>query len=222
MDLRDIWYGVQYFVELRGGGRRLNLDMFNKLLQMADDEELVTMLRMVFNPSTEVEANQEQIDILDKFKTVLPLTTTTVLLPENYLRFVTCDAFILPYGLLKFEMVSREEYTERKNCSLTIPSTTYPVVYLQRGYVYYDIGGGTSSATPSFIYYGTNVGANKPLLVMKQEDDIPKYDSLNSVELVWPDYMYSNIIWRILKYLNISVGDPNAIAETLKKTTDAP
>ena len=217
MDLRDIWYGVQYFVELRGGGRRLNLDMFNKLLQMADDEELLTLLRMVFNPSTEVEANQEQLDLLDKFKVSTTLGGASVSVPLGYVRFVSCRV-----GSVKVDMISEEEYTERKACSLTAPSTTYPVIYLQNGYIKSDPTPSALGTDHTFVYYGGNVQNFRPLLVMKQEYDIPVYNSSSSVELVWPEHIYPNIIWRILKYLNISVGDPNAIAETLKKTTDAP
>jgi hypothetical protein len=215
MNLSTVWYTVQDLFQAFSPARReLKLYQFNNYLQLADDELLITLLRMKYNPSSETEANNEQLDVLQKFKKSTSVSAATAVnLPTGYVRHIAAYTS----GGVEIDYVSLEEYTDRKSNSLTVPSTTYPVFYVTNGTIVTDP---TTLGTYTFWYYAQNTGASKPSLVLKSENGIFVYDS-TSVQLVWPEYMYERIIMLMLKYLGISINDPAIIQEKLKSISDA-
>lgn len=214
MNISVIWYTVQDLYDTLSTNRRpLQLYQFNTYAQMVDSDILRELLRIKTNPSSDVEDNNEQVDLLQKFKKFTSVNSATaVSLPSGYIRFVAAYD-----GTVKVDFVSVEEYTDRIGNSLTAPSTTYPVCYLTNGTIVTDP---ITIGTYTFWYYGENTGAAKPSLALKKEAGITKYDSSASVQFVWPEYMYPKIVMMILKYLGISINDPAMVQEKLREIAD--
>jgi len=183
---------------------------------MVDKDILMSLLRMKFNPSHDTTDNDEQMDLLQKFKKSVSVTTASQALPSGFVRHVDDGAY--NSSGVKVDIIDLDEYADRKGNSITAPSTTYPVCYIAGGNIVTDPAG---ILPYTFWYYGENVSSAAPLLVLKLENGVSKYDSASSVELVWPEYMYSRIVMHILKYLGVSINDPNLVQEKLKEIADA-
>ena len=213
MDISTIWYTVQDLYQTLSQVRRpLKLYQINNFFQMVDSDMLRELLRIGPNPSSETEANNEQLDLLEKFKKSTTVNAASFSLPAGYVRHV--DGGTYTSGGVPVDYVSIREYTDRKDNSLTAPSTTYPIFYISEGNIITDPVS-VATATYTFWYYGENTGVNKPLLALKSEDGITKYDSGNSVQFVWPEYMYSTIVFKVLEYLGVSVQDREMIQKKL-------
>jgi hypothetical protein len=171
---------------------------------------------MKANPSSNVTANNEQMDLLNKFVKLQTISVSPTVIATGFVRHI--DGASFKTDGTPVDIIDLEEYGDRKSNILTAPSTTNPVAYYQGGSIYVD----PATAVPfSFYYYGENVGAAKPLLVLKRSLETNVYDSTNSVQLVWPEYMYPRIIMMILKYLGISINDPSMIQNKLNEINDA-
>lgn len=215
MNISTIYYTVQdLFQTLSPMRRDLRLYQLNNYFQMVDSDLLMQLLRMKFNPSSDTEANNEQLDLLEKFKKSTTVNADPFTLPTGYVRHVDGGAYTA--AGVEVDYVSIREFTDRNNNTLTAPSTSYPCFYIAEGDIVTSPAS-VATATYTFWYYGENTGASKPLLALDNEDDINKYDSGNSVQFVWPEYMYPQIVMMVLKYLGISINDPNLIQEKLKE-----
>lgn len=209
MNLQTIQYAFQDLAYRFGVVKDIKLYMFNIYLQMADDELLATQ-SMLFNPISTPEANKEVLDILQPF-IYNTSGTGTFAIPNGMIRLLSART-----STRKVDIITNEEYNDRKTNSLTTPSDRFPVVYLSEGNIITD--------PSSLIYYSyikQNIGSEKPNLVMTILNEVPVYDSTSSVELKWNDYMYPKIIAIMLKYIGISVGDETIIKHSLNEHKDA-
>ena len=218
MNLSTIWYTVQDLFQQHSPRRReLKLYMFNIYLQAVDTDLLMQLLRMKFNPSSDVSDNDEQLDMLQKFlKSESVVSGSAHTLPAGYVRHVDDAAYTT--GDVKVNIINMEEYADRKGNSIVAPSATYPVAYITNGTIVTDP---TTIGTYTLWYYGANTGNDKPSLAITSDDSVNVYDSVESVELVWPEYMYPRIVMLMLKYLGISINEPTVIQEKMKEIADA-
>jgi hypothetical protein len=212
MDLSTIWFTVQDlfqpFAPARGP---LKLYQFNNYLKMVNSDLLKKHLRMLDNRSSSVTANDEQMALLQKFKRSVSVNSAApVALPSGFIRHIKDGAYTS--ANVKVDIVDIDEYRDRMSNSITAPSTTYPIAYLTNDTI---VTVPTTIGTYTLWYYGESL--TKPNLVLKSEAGINKYDSVNSVGLGWPEYMYPEIVMMMLKYLGISVNDPSVINEKLKE-----
>lgn len=215
MNIGTIWYVVQDLFNMLSPVRReLRQYQFNNIVQLVDSDLLKQLLRIGINPSSAVEANEEQMDILEKFKKSVAITAfEPFALPSGYVRHIAAQWDDIPV-----DYVTMAEYIDRRSNYLTVPSASYPVFYITNDTIVTDP---ITIGTYTLWYYGENKGANKPYLGLKSENGITVYDSSTSVQLVWPEYMYSDIIMGILKYLGISINDPSMVQEKLKMMNNA-
>ena len=212
MDLSTIWYAVSdQFQQLAPARRPLKPYMFNIVLQYVDMDIRRKALRMIANPSEDVTGNEEQMDILQKFKkssSISPCAAQS--LPSGYMRFIAA----YDENDNEIHLVDVDTYTKWKSNEVLNPSSDNPVLYISEGMIRFDP---TNTFTTTFWYYGDLVGAEKPNLVLKAEDSINVYDEENSVELVWPDHMYPKITAEMIKYLELSINNPNLFQEKMKE-----
>jgi hypothetical protein len=223
MDLSTIWYTLQDLSQQYSRARsELKLYQFNNALQMANSDALLNILNMAGSRSAGVEKNEEQLDLLAKFVTFSDTPAGTSSIPSGFVRCVdgSCSVTIAGTSTIgtQVERVSLEEYSDRVSNSLTAPSSTYPVFFIQGSYVYaYPSGFGTFR-----LYYYTDIpSGSAPELVLKSENGVNVYDSDNSTELSWPDYMYPSIVMGMLKYLGISVTDQLMVEQKLKEINNS-
>ena len=215
MNIDNIAQTIQDLAGRYGGLKPLKLYQLNNYFQLADTELLRIYLRMKDPSSTDVDANNEQEDVLDLFKKSFTMVnggqTAT---PDGYMRFISA------YNVsgVKFDYVTEGELADRNDNSLTLPSTTQPVIYQREGYFFTS---GNTSSSVTVWYYGANTGSDKPLLARDKTSGVPNYDSGNSVQFVWPEYMYPQIIALVLQYIGVSVGDDMIIKNTLIESQNA-
>jgi hypothetical protein len=211
MDLSTIWYTVSdQFQQLAPARRTLKPYMFNLYLQYVDMDLLRETLRMKYNPSEDVSGNPEQMDVLRYFKKSETVDSSTAhTLPSGYMRFISAYD-----GDVEVRSIDVDTYAKWKSNDILAPSTTNPILYIKGDDIITDP---ITIGTYTLWYYGANMGSDKPNLVLEAEDSINVYDSVNSEELVWPEWMYPRITQMILKYLGFSVNDQSLIQEKLKE-----
>ena len=174
MDLSTIYYTVQDLFQRFSTQRRdLRLYQFNNYLQMANTDLLMSILNMKYNKRSNTERDNEQLDVLQAFVKRHEVTSigSTHTLPDDFIRCVDEYAYISTSGTIdqytKLDRVSFREWTDRKNCSITAPSTIYPVFYIKDN---------TITSDPSdvgawyFHYYSKYPLGTPPELVFKTEN----------------------------------------------------
>ena len=212
MDVSTIWYTFQDLVSRYGQVKELKLYQFNNYLQHADDELLAHYVELLGSKKPGSTEYERALNTVDNFIVQLGFANGASL--QDYYVKILGDGWTS--GGIKVEWISPEEYSHRKSCSLTAPSSKYPV-FFTKGNQFYIEGG----ATVNVHVIKQNTGVEKPLLVLKEENDVNVYDSVNSVQLKWPEYMYPKIIMYMLKYVGISVGDEGIIVQSLNERQNA-
>jgi hypothetical protein len=217
MTLKDVLYVVSDMAQALRGVKELNIDTFNRYVQLANND----LKRTVFGYPEEKTGyeNREQIsdDLLPfRASSTLAVTSGNIALPTDYWHKVSLEiAAPTTYLGYPFEFVTAEEFAERKSNSVTLPTSQYPIANIR------PVGASkfisiypTSITSVNFHYLKTDT----PILRLKTENAVQVYDTA-STELLWSQDKYIDIIRIILGYLNIPVSSQEVLAYTEAKTT---
>lgn len=195
MKLENLWINYQAIVK-----DGIDLTTFNEHLRLAD-LELLEVKTGGPNAIKGWESNASISDSLRKFKTTATITLTAGSgnLPDDYFRRSS-----VMYGTVKVNVITDEELAEIQYNPIEAPSTTYPVCVINDTTInVYP----TSIASVTLTYLKKSIDGTQPELVLKKENGIAVYDSVNSTELLWGDEDYGNILTIMLKYIGIKDRD---------------
>lgn len=209
--LKDVLFTVQDLYQNKTS-RRLNSEMFNRYLQLANNEEK----RIVYGKVGEkegYETEQQIIDALHPFikQETISLTNGVGKLPTDYWHKA---GMVLTDGT-KVDFVSHQEAERRNNDSIDTPSLTYPIVELLATtfQVYPD-------EVTSVIFTYLKYDYPEIAYLISGENDIPNYSEDDSTELLWGDDHIINIIRIILGYLNIPMDNAQVLQYLEAKNLD--
>jgi len=204
---KDIWRTTQHI--LRDKNIIISLEQYNRYYQFANEE----LKRTVYGRIGEkdgYETEQQITDALLPFKaqSTIALTTGLGTMPTDYWHKSRIE--ITSTGI-EVKFVDAKECIRRRNNSITQPSINHPIVELKDGtFQVYP----TSVSSVTFVYLKKG---NTPQVVLKTENGIQVYDTVNSVEPEWGDDRFIDLVRLMVGYLSVPLTNSEILAYNEQK-----
>lgn len=207
--LKDSWYTLQHI--LRDKKIEISLEQINRYLELGNAELMRTVYGRV-GEEKGYENDQAIMDALLPFKAIsnITLTSGAGAMPNDYWHKSRMEDFTTG---VKITFVSSDECERKRNNTITVPSTAYPIVELLDGtFQVYP----TTITKVKFVYLKKG---NVPAIAVKTENAIQVYDASSSVEPEWntPE-KFIDLIRIIMGYLNIPMTNDQVLSYTEAKT----
>lgn len=200
---------VRFMVADKMPGKELSVEDLNSLLEVATYSLYEELYGLPGSPKG-YETDEQNMDIMRRFKTQSNLTITTGIsnLPVDFMHWSSCN---VASSVIPVELVTDMEYESRTANSITMPTTQFPIARLFSS---------TLKISPTTIPSISLTYLRKPVPAYygsKIENGITVFDSAISEDIDFPESKHIDFVRHILKLLGISMNDQAIIQYSEQK-----
>lgn len=200
MDLETVYYTFRNMAEIYGYSKEMTVDDFNEFLQLADFEFLKECKR-----EDEGKTTSMYTDALRPFRTTasISLTAGSGSLPTEY--YYPKRVYYDNSGETRpLERVTDEKWEYMNVNSVINPDANWPIYLIDQSTI--KVAPETISSV-SMVYIKKNLTTNQPSIGFRYVEGVNQYDVGTSVQLLWEEENYVDIVRHMLKLINISVNN---------------
>jgi len=216
MTIDEIYKFVQFMAnkEQRGFIKPSEFNMLAKRAQLDVLKEKVGKV----SPAGSVIGFKDSSQMYDElypvmvFETSLTVSGDLFTLPADYLHFIS-----LKFGEISVEVVSLGELNSRRNSSLLMPSTTYPIAVIESSGIRVFTSFGGTSNTSSELKLTYIKKPSDPNWAFNIVNNIEIYNSSNATQITLSDSTHKEIANRILGYIGVNLRESEIITYSESK-----
>lgn len=213
MTLEEIIILSQFIGE--ANGRPVQIEQLNTILKIVDYE----LFDEIYGHPQEAggfETEGRVMEDLLPFKSTatVALTTGSGTLPSDYFRWGGAY-HVSGSSNIPVELVSTREARMRQDNAITLPSTSHPICELYST---------TIRVWPTTITSLYMIYLKRPTAasyVLKSNNGIYEYDSVNSVQPQWPAQKHIDYVRHILKLLGLALNNQQIVSYIEQKQQQA-
>ena len=211
MTIKNAFYVVSDLARSLAPEKELTVDMFNRYAAMSQIE----MAEDIYQKMKTIEGKGESTELR---RDLLPFmggvggslsgngTRCTYSVPSDLWQV---DRLLAAGKLV--EMLTPAELNERIDNTITAPTSSLPIgaFIILSFYIYPDVSG---DGDADLVYFKYLASGDEPQIVMENSNGVDVVDAGSSVDFALKSRYHSDIIMKILAYLNIPTTKENALS----------